>query len=403
LLSPVVSRNWTATDRWERRAARLGIVFALALFACDHRSDPGIAPPLASAASAPIPDAAPPPSPISSGPTSSASVDAAIPSANASDAGRPLTAQQRATHCLDDPICPAVEADRLFRAAEDAREGGIDCFRFSDGDGTKKDLGRARACLERDATSMKCDGSSAGLAQAELAIYRIDGVGGPQDIRAARELFDGCFADVTQQHVLEYAAAREANPAAPRVDFCKDYGGTTLTSDECSARARQREATRMALQAKGAASALDDDGKRLLAAASTAFASYAKAMGSYVYQLFKEGSIRNAEALTEETAILSRRTAALAKFATFAPAAIPPQDLERSSRSVDEARRKRTAGSRTPDIRAKIEDAESTWTAYRDAEIALYVHAFGARSTPDAVRSAVLIRLNRERVVDLGR
>jgi hypothetical protein len=250
---------------------------------------------------------------------------------------------------------------------------------------------------------MKCEGGSAGLEQAELAIYRIDGVGGPQDVRAARALFDGCYADVTQQNVLEHAAAREANPAAPRVDFCKDYGGTTITSDECAGRARQREATRVALQAKGVAAALDVGGKRLVAAASTAFASYANAMGSYVYELFKDGSIRNTEALAEETALLSRRTAALAKFATFAPAAVAPRDLERSSQNVEAASKKRAAGSATPDIRARIEEAESAWTAYRDCEIALYVHAFGARSTPDAVRSAVLVRLNKERVVDLGR
>jgi len=397
------SKGTFVENRGAAHAIPVGSLFALALFACDHRPDPVVAPALAPAASAHVADAAPPPFPISSAPPSGASVDAALASARASDAARPRTLQQRATLCLDDPTCPATEADRLFRAADDAGEGGVDCFRFSDGDGTKKDLARARACLERDAASMKCDGGSAGLEQAELAIYRIDGVGGPQDIRAARALFDGCFADVTQEGVLEYAAAREANPAAPRVDFCKDRGGTTITSDECSARARQREATRVALQAKSVAAALDVDGKKLFAAASTAFASYANAMGSYVYELFKEGSIRNAEALAEETALLSRRTAALAKFATFAPAAIAPQDLERSSRSVDAARRKRTAGSGTPDIRATIEAAESAWTTYRDAEIALYVHAIGARSTPDAVRSAVLLRLNKERVVDLGR
>jgi hypothetical protein len=360
-------------------------VFALASSACDPRSDARVVP---SAPSAP--------------PLVAVALDAAAVQ-DAPDGSLLRTKQQRALFCLDDPTCPASEADRLFRAAADAQEDGVDCFRFADGDGTRKDLPRARACLERAAPAMKCEGSSAGLEQAELAMDRIDGVGGPVDIPGARTLFDGCFADITQQEILGHATAREANSAAPRVDFCKDYGGTTLTGNECSARARQHEATRAALQAKSAAATLDDEGKKLFAAASSAYASYASAMGSYVYEVRKDGSIRNAEALAEETAILSRRTAALAKFGKFAPGASSPQDLEKSARALDVARKKRAAGAAPPDTRAKIAEAESAWTAYRDAEIALYVHAFGTASTETEVRDAVLARLNKERLVDLAR
>jgi hypothetical protein len=401
-----MTSRFTVRSYLAAHAVALAPVFALAPSACDYRSDSSVIPPFAPTHSSPVAyaaDGSPPLIPDSARSLSSASVDAASRAALASDARPQLTTQQRAELCLDDPTCPASEADRLFRAADDVREEGVDCFRFADGDGTKRDLGRARACLERAATAMKCDGNSADLGQAELAIYRIDGVGGAEDIRGARQLFDGCLADITKQEVLGHATEREANPAARPVDFCKDYGGTTLTGDECSARARQREAARSALQAKSTVAALDGEGKRLFAAADSAHASYASAMGSYVYQVFKDGSIRNTQALAEETAILSRRVAALAKFATFTPSPASPQDLEKSSRSVDAALKKRIADGATPDIQAKVAEAQTAWTTYRDAEIALYVHAFGAATTRDAVRGGVLVRLNKERVVDLGR
>jgi uncharacterized protein YecT (DUF1311 family) len=69
---------------------------------------------------------------------------------------------------------------------------------------------------------------------------------------------------------------------------------------------------------------------------------------------------------------------------------------------VDATLRKRSAGA-TANVHAKIAEAQTAWTIYRDAEIALYVHAFAAKSTPDAVRCTILVRLNKERVVDLGR
>ncbi len=338
--------------------------------------------------------------------TPTASAAPSAPAALSPDAAPPtvpsLTLQQRAEACLEDPSCPASEANRHFRAPHDAHENAVDCLRFADGDGTQKDAARARACLERSLAGTKCDGSSAGLWQAELATYLIDAVGGPADLRRARALFDGCFDDVTRQAVLEHAAAREANPASPRLDFCKDSGGTTLTSNECSARARQHEATRGALQAKSAAAGLDDEGRRMFAAASSAYASYASAMGSYVYEVFKDGSIRNGAALAAESDLLARRTASIAKLPSFTPRATSPAEVERSSRNVDVALKKRTASAGTPELKATITEAQAAWTAYRDAEIALYVHAFGAKG-PDVVHDALLVRLNGERVLDLGR
>src|SRR5262249_13217041 len=94
--------------------------------------------------------------------------------------------EKRAEGCLADPTCLAAEADGLFVKADDAHDRGVDCLRFLDGSGTKRDAARGRACLERQLKGSDCDGSSVDLYDAELAVMRIDGVGGPPDIAAAR-------------------------------------------------------------------------------------------------------------------------------------------------------------------------------------------------------------------------
>src|SRR5262249_2779869 len=133
---------------------------------------------------------------------------APAPSASASataDAGAPSSLEKRADQCLADPACDAAEADRLFRAAYDAGED-VDCFRFAAGAGTPPDAASARACLGRDVAKAACTpGNSAGLYEAELAVYRIDGVGGPVDIAGARAVFAKCFDDVTKSAVLDHA------------------------------------------------------------------------------------------------------------------------------------------------------------------------------------------------------
>jgi uncharacterized protein YecT (DUF1311 family) len=246
---------------------------------------------------------------------------------------------------------------------------------------------------------MKCDGSSAGLWQAELAIALTDGAGGPVDVARARAIFDGCFDDVTKRQVLDHAALREKDPAAPPVDFCKELGGTTLTTNECGALEQVHEQTRGALEAKRVAASLDGEGKRLLAAASRAHARYVAAMGAYVYEVYVQGSMRNIQALSVENALLSRRTQRLARLQSIAPAAASAAAAERSSRAVDVALKKRAATAATPEVRAKLVETQKEWIAYRDAEVALYVHA-RAGATAELKRAALVV-LDDARVEDL--
>jgi uncharacterized protein YecT (DUF1311 family) len=321
--------------------------------------------------------------------------------AGALDAGA-QSSSERASACLEDPLCPASEADRLFRAADDAHEAEVDCLRFADGDGTAKDLVRSRACLDRAYAGTKCEGSSSDLGRAELAIDRIDGVGGPRDVAGARALFADCFDDVTKQGILDHAAAREADAGAPPMRFCEDYGGTTLTGNECSARARQREQTRGALTAKRVVASLDDDGKHLFVAASRAYAAYVSAVGDYVYEIYKDGTIRNAVALAEETELTARRTSEIAKVTRFAAKPVSEEEVDLSSKRVEAAVSRAAKAAASPDVAGKLAVSQAAWTVYRDAEVALYVH-LATSAPPGMAKAATLVALNKARLADLKR
>jgi hypothetical protein len=310
-----------------------------------------------------------------------------------SDAGgRP---EERAEQCLADPLCPAAEADRLFVAAEDAHSAGVDCFRFLDGDGTKRDPVRGRACLERSVGSGDCGGSSAGLDRAELALLLIDGVGGAPDIPRARALFAGCFADVTASGVLAHADAKEHDPKALAVNFCKDQGGTTLTSNECAVRARTIEETRADLAAKALASSLDEASVRAFDEASKAYAVYVSAMGAYAYEVYIEGSIRNGMALAREQELYRTRAKELGELGRFVVAETEAADVASAETRTRVALAAIPVG--TPAEKAALDKTQTTWSAYRDAEVRFYALALGPKQGADRVERAERVRLETRR------
>jgi hypothetical protein len=310
------------------------------------------------------------------------------------------TFTQQAEACLADPSCLAVEASRLFVAADDAHETLADCWRFLDGVGVPRDVVRARACLERDVASLHVaagcrDGSSAGNDQADLAMLRIDGIGGPQDIAGARSLLDQCFDDVTKQGILEHAAEKERAPATKAVGFCRELGGTTLTWNTCAARARSAEWTNALLVEKRISARLDANGKRSLAAAHSAYERYVSAEGRFVYEVYLDGSQRNVLALGREQALIAERAKAIARFDSFVTKDVGADAVVRASRAVDVALAK--VQTSTPAEITALLSTQETWLAYRDAEAALYVGAFGATQGADRVRATILVDVAQRR------
>jgi len=332
-------------------------------------------------------------SPATGAVASATSVDASF-DAGAGDAAVASLAALAET-CLADPACPATEASRLFVSASDAHDPSLDCLRFLDGAGTPRDPARGRACLERESPSLACHSASPSLDLAELSLMRADGVGGPTDAAGAAALFADCFEDVTKMGVMQHLAAKAKDPGTPAPVFCRDIGGTTLTSNECSGRETKNQETARALAAKGVVAGLDDTGRTLFAASQTTYAAYVKAVGDFVYEVYREGSIRNSMALSTETALEAARAKDLGELPRFVAAATSAKDVEAARRAETAAlARVRTS---TADEKRALQKTQQTWAEYRDAEVALYVHAFGPKQGADRVRAAVTVRLESRR------
>ena len=184
------------------------------------------------------------------------------------------------------------------------------------------------------------------------------------------------------------------------MNFCKDCGGTTLTSSECAARERTLEETRGQLGRKVVAQTLDEEGKRLFSSATTAYATYVDAMGRYAYEVYVEGSIRNMVALAQERELHAKRTHDLAKFTGFLAGDTSTEDLTRVQRQVAAALAAVSTG--TSAEREFLGKTQEAWGKYRDAEVALYQHVFGAKQGTERVRAALLLYLETRRAKECG-
>lgn len=306
----------------------------------------------------------------------------------------------QAEACLADPLCLAVDAARWFVDADDAHEI-VDCFRFVDGAGTRRDLGRGRACLERSVGARACDpGSSSGLEGAALATMLIDGAGGPQDIPRAKALFAGCFEDETTSWVRERADAKTKDPSSRAETICESGHGTTLVSNDCGVRERVRAQTRAELQGKQVVAGLDEAGKSLFGSAARRYGAYVAAMGEYGYEVYIQGSIRNGVMLARETELYEARARQLKAFPQFVAPATSVEDVRRGDERVAAALAKVTTA--TAAERVALEKTEETWEAYRDAEVALYAEAFEAKQGAEQVRRAMRASLDAQRAKECG-
>jgi hypothetical protein len=326
--------------------------------------------------------------------------DATDRDASASEAGSASGPSKQAEDCLAQPTCAAADAVRLFLAASDAHDPDLDCFRFLDGAGAPRDLVRARACLERRAPALDCEGSSMSLETAELALMRIDGIGGRSDSAGGRALVDGCFDDVTRQAILGHAATKERDPKTPRVDFCKDIGGTTITGDECEGRNGTNTETARDLEAKGVVASLDGAGRDLFARSDKAFREYVTAVGDYVYEVYIDGTLRGGMAMAAQSKLQAERVSELAAFRQFAATDTTPQDVEAATRARAVALRSANHG--TVAEKAALAKTEQTWEAYRDAELALYAEVFGPTQGKERVEATLRVRLESRRAAQCG-
>ncbi len=224
---------------------------------------------------------------------------------------------------------------------------------------------------------------------------RIDGVGGKADAQGARALLACCFDDATRQAILEHAASKYRDPRTPSANFCKDIGGTTVTTTECMARDNVNLDTARELEAKAVVADLDDTGKDLFAASEAAYADYAAAMGRFDYEVHVQGTKRGIMLLGTEARLKASRVKDLVELPRFVAKKTSSKEVEiaRLSSAVALAR----VSTSTAAEKAALQKTEQTWTVYRDAEVALYEHVFGSTQGANRVRASLLVRLESRR------
>jgi uncharacterized protein YecT (DUF1311 family) len=337
-----------------------------------------------------------PPAPVQAAPSAAPSVSATAappvasaspaPTASSTKPGTPADATallQRATKCIEDPSC-ADDGAALFREAYEAHAKDVSCFRFYYGIGVPKDVTLARACFEREVALDKCDGSSPDLDRLYLAAMRIDGVGGPAQPTTVEPLFTGCFHDVGVTGLLaEIAKRSHPDPKRVPIDFCEMIGGTTMTMGACLGLQHDRVVADRARVERQLFVTLGAEGKPLLVAASDAWSRFADKEGMVRGDVYRGGTMSSNASFGHEIELEKQRLEALAHFAEYKPNA--SANHGRAERDLSAAYRR---ACETDGERKKLcVDAKQAWSTYREAEVALYAHAFGgSTAAPDVTR-----------------
>jgi uncharacterized protein YecT (DUF1311 family) len=259
------------------------------------------------------------------------------------------------------------------------------------------DLPRARACFERSVSrNQSCGDQSPGLDRIYLASMLVDGQGGPRETERGKQLFAGCYEDISVSGVREEADKRAGSdpPAAP-LDFCKDVGGTTLSMQGCGMIDSNKAAFEAQKTMKILAPRLDAEGLALARKAATAWATFAAKDADDTSDLYRGGSLRSLAYMTGQTKRERERAETLRSLFDYSPGQDDPviadKDLDRayraalSSRGDDEARKLLAA-------------AQAAWRLYRTAEVALYRRALGKQHGESAVVRDITARLTRRRI-----
>jgi uncharacterized protein YecT (DUF1311 family) len=308
------------------------------------------------------------------------------------DAGGVASANIRGEKCLEDLACPAAEAQRLFLQSVDDHEPDANCLRFLSSVSVPRDEIRARTCLERAGP----DGP--GLSMHILTTMRIDGAGGVRDLAGARSFLRD---EATSSSLLEHAAKVERDPKTPPADFCKDLGDTLHIQDFCFSMARDRERDRGLLAAKVAAAGLSESELALLRVVNGRYDAYVDAVSSFVYEVNVQGFRRNISALSSESTLRAKRAAELAAFKAYGAPETSSKDVAKAQASLAGVVKKAQNTGPAPE-RAAFKKSQDAWNAYRDAEIAFYIHALGPAQGEARVRNAVTVRLETRRVADIA-
>jgi uncharacterized protein YecT (DUF1311 family) len=330
----------------------------------------------------PAPDRAHAPSPV---PVAASAAPARVETAGRARSAAPAPAVSpaeaavllaRAEKCLADATC-TEDANALYRRADDGGAKGLSCFRFYYGLGIAKDLPRARACFERKVAGERCGDSSPDLDldRLFLATMLIDAQGGPADPARVEPLFAGCSDDSAVSGVLAEVPKRSRpDPGREPLDFCKDVAESTLRIGQCIGVDRVRVAAERVRVERLLFPRLDRESRRLAAKARDAWTDFAQKEGHVYSDMYRGGTMSSIAGAGHRNELEKRRAAALARFFDYKPSG--GADPAKAERDLDKAYHE--ACSSDAERTKLCTAARKAWTAYRDAEAALYLRVHGA-------------------------
>ncbi len=322
-------------------------------------------------------------------------------SASIAVATDPPASTRAAVACLEDAACPAAKAKALYDAAVDAGAKGVDCTWIYYGILVDRDLDKAFRCFDRALQEEGgCNGGSPSMERLYYASMLLSGQGTKADPARASKVFDGCFVDASVPPVLDAATEHQNDPSAPPFDACKDNDGTTFSMSQCHAILGKRDEVKGLLRGKDAFEHLEPDVRSKWTAAQAAWTTFAEK--SATFYAGTEGTIVTIRYPLYLAGAQKERSAAIAKFPAYAPAKnVEAKDLAAEERTLAERYEKAVENAGGEADQQNLRDAESAWTAFRDAETALYRTAYGKKFGDAVVDLDMRLRLTKRRNRDL--
>jgi uncharacterized protein YecT (DUF1311 family) len=308
----------------------------------------------------------------------------------------------------------SLGAPASARAEAPANES-CDVYYF--GIGQRRDLGRAFACEMAEPEERRN--------WVLVSVMYLNGEGTSRDVRRARAALEhnrpeecGVTCAVLDEVLRRHEAA--PNKSYRRIDYCKDIAQTTLDVNYCLGVETRRDAFRRKREAKALVVGLPPESSKRFTALAQAFAKFKEADGLREYQNFKEGTIRGEASAIMEKRVSKHHAAALAAWgpkATQVSAGARP--LADADRELNEVYRGIMAGlsdalaeaQTTPDPeerKSRVQAATEVKTATRDAERAWMRYAeawkgFVKAARPDDAEALESLRafLTEQRIREL--
>jgi hypothetical protein len=238
-------------------------------------------------------------------------------------------------------------------------------------DGVDENAAMFRTCLEREvaATTAPCDeGGSPELPTLELAVALVDGVGGPADVPRAKALFDKCFHDVAVEAVLEHAETKKRDPSTAPLDTCDAFAQTTFASTECTGEHIQNEKAWLHRERR----TYDARTRVIFDAATKAATEWQTRLGSIDYARYGNGSMRGAAMESRMLGAMKARRERLVGLRAWKPKLVSVEERTAVLEELERLKDVIKEDDSEPEVPKALDQEETAWVAYRDAEIALY-------------------------------